>query len=70
MRTQINTTLLFGALLLSGITNNANAQMPAAADNTLKTVRFGFKASPNFSWVRVMEGRVKSMELVWAFPTD
>ncbi|MFN5250945.1 MAG: porin family protein [Bacteroidia bacterium] len=60
MRTQINTTLLFGALLLSGITNNANAQMPAAADNTLKTVRFGFKASPNFSWVRIMEGRVKS----------
>jgi hypothetical protein len=57
MRTQINNTLLLGAMLISGIATPLFSQ---TGDSELRKARFGFKGSMNFSWVKVMEGRVKN----------
>ncbi|MCC7296870.1 MAG: outer membrane beta-barrel protein [Bacteroidia bacterium] len=60
MRTQINNTLLLGAIIVAGFSSRVSAQTTEAAKADTKTVRFGFKASPNLSWVKVFEGRVKN----------
>jgi opacity protein-like surface antigen len=61
MRTQINNTLLFGALIISAITSISSAQpISPLPKPDFKTARFGFKASPNFNWVKVMEGRMEN----------
>lgn len=48
MRTQINSTLFLAAWVISAICSTASAQGNRSA-------RFGFKASPNFNWVNIME---------------
>jgi hypothetical protein len=74
MRTQINNTLLLGAMLICGVCKSQNTTNVASGtefrhtsglssikdDDVLRKARFGFKASPNFAWVKVLEGRVKA----------
>lgn len=60
MRTQINNSLLLAVAMLAGFTSFCSAQNTETGSSPLRSVRFGFKASPNFNWVNVMEGRVKS----------
>ncbi|MBS3914758.1 MAG: PorT family protein [Bacteroidetes bacterium] len=72
MRTQINNTLLLGAMIFCGMQNPAYTQsdkfdnfsnfssMQKSGELELRKARFGFKISPNFNWIKVMEGRMKS----------
>jgi hypothetical protein len=58
MKTQRNNTLLFAVLIISAISSTVLGQTMKVGD--IKSARFGFKASPNFNWVKIMEGRMKN----------
>lgn len=61
MKTQRNTTLLFAAFIISAISSTVLGQTTSTAKIAdFKTARFGFKASPNFNWVKIMEGRMEN----------
>src|SRR5688500_6543177 len=74
MRTQINNTLLLGAMLICEVSKSQNTTNVAAGsefhhttgesvikdDDVLRKARFGCKGSTNVAWVKVVEGRVKA----------
>jgi hypothetical protein len=59
MRTQINNTLLFAAMILAGFGSKTNAQ-PGNTPAAVQKFRIGFKFSPNFTWTKIMEGPMKN----------
>jgi hypothetical protein len=61
MKTQINNSLLFIALFFSAITSTLQAQpISSLPKPDFKSSRFGFKASPNYNWVKFLEGRMNN----------
>lgn len=66
MKTQINGRLLLTAIFwiagFSLFTNNLSGQTNAA-----RKVVIGFKASPNLSWLRILEGKVSNKSLKPSF---
>lgn len=62
MRTQINNTLLLATLTICGLCVPAFGQSDGKSSGIPleKSVRFGFKVTPNINWVRILEGRMEN----------
>lgn len=61
MRTQINNTLLFAVCIFFGLSTSLYGQNPGTSlKPDFKTARFGFRVSPNYNWVKIMEGRMSN----------